>query len=551
MSDRKWPLLLLLFSWCPLSGQGAPSSPETGDKPAGSSQPPALQAESTPDQPPAEPERPFFIREIRVNGAKQIPGVDVEEAVIPYLGPGRTSADLDQARQALEKLYRDKGYQTVAVEIPQQSGRRGIFVLQVQEGKVGRLRVHGSRYFSLAEIRRKAPSMAEGKVPNFNDVTRDIIGLNQLSDRRVTPELRQGLEPGTVDIDLNVKDTLPLHGSLELNNRYSANTTELRLNGAISYNNLWQLGHSIGFGFQLAPQNLDDARIFSGFYTIRFPDAPALSLTLRGRKQDSNISTLGGVSVVSPGESFGGALGVTLPGTENFYHSIQFGIDYNHFKEDTIVGTTVSRTPISYYPVSIAYNASLVGKGRLTELETTANFHFRGMGSGEDQFQSKRYGADGSYIYLRGDLSHTQDLPLGAQLYGKVQGQVASQPLVNSEQFAGGGLGSARGYLEASELGDNAVFGSLEFRTPSLLGWSKRSDSEWRLHAFIDAGFLTVKEALPDQDTRIEFASYGFGSRIKLFDHLNGSLDIGIPIKSLGEIQAGDALYTFRVWADF
>jgi hemolysin activation/secretion protein len=58
-------------------------------------------------------------------------------------------------------------------------------------------------------------------VPNFNQVEREIVALNQWLDRRVTPTLRGGVEPGTVDVDLKVKDILPLHGSVELNNRYS------------------------------------------------------------------------------------------------------------------------------------------------------------------------------------------------------------------------------------------------------------------------------------------------------------------------------------------
>ncbi len=99
--------------------------------------------------------------------------------------------------------------------------------------------------------------MSEGKVPNFTDVTRDVVALNKLADLRVTPALQPGVEPGTVDIDLNVKDTLPLHGAVELNNRYSADTTPLRLNGSISYNNLWQAGHTINASFQVAPERPD------------------------------------------------------------------------------------------------------------------------------------------------------------------------------------------------------------------------------------------------------------------------------------------------------
>ena len=94
------------------------------------------------------------------------------------------------------------------MEIPPQSARGGVVVLHVVENTVGRLRVKGSRYFSLGQIKKGAPSLAEGKVVDFNEVTKDIVALNQLPDRRVTPELRPGVEPGTVDIDLNVKLSL-------------------------------------------------------------------------------------------------------------------------------------------------------------------------------------------------------------------------------------------------------------------------------------------------------------------------------------------------------
>src|SRR6478609_8015452 len=169
----------------------------------------------------------FYIREYRVEGARRLKSLEVEEAVYPYLGPARTPGDVEQARVALEKVYHDKGFQTVSVVVPQQDPRRGVIRLEVVEGKVGRLRVNGARFFLPSKIKAEVPSLAEGSVPDMNRVSKEIVGLNRLADRRVTPVLRAGVEPGTVDIDLNVEDKLPLHGSLELNNRYSSNTSEL------------------------------------------------------------------------------------------------------------------------------------------------------------------------------------------------------------------------------------------------------------------------------------------------------------------------------------
>jgi len=290
-------------------------------------------------QPPANDPAPasgneggqVYIREFRVRGAEKLPAVAVEEAVYPFLGPGRTKDDVEQARAALEKAYKEKGYETVYVQIPQQQIKGGVIHLEVVEAKVGRLRVKGARFFLPSEIKRMAPSLAQGTVPNFNEVTRDIVALNQHPDRRVTPELRAGLEPGTVDIDLTVKDKFPLHGNVELNNRSSPDTSELRLNGSLSYSNLWQLGHSIGGSFQISPQDLNDVKVYSAYYLARFAEIPWLSLMASGTKQDSNVSTLGGVAVAGRGEIVGARALISLPPGKDFFHSISAGMDYKHF----------------------------------------------------------------------------------------------------------------------------------------------------------------------------------------------------------------------------
>ncbi len=508
------------------------------------------------------PQRPIYIREYRVTGAHRLPAIEVQEAVYPYLGPGRTERDVEQARAALEKVYFDKGFQTVSVEVPLQQASRGIVILQVVEAKVGRLRVRGSRYFSLAAIKRQAPSVAEGSVPNFNDITRDIVALNKFSDRRVTPTLRPGVEPRTVDIDLNVKDTFPLHGSIELNNRYSANTPQLRLSGSVSYTNLWQLGHTAGASFQVSPEDLAKVKVFTAYYLAQVPGVDWLSLLVQGVKQDSDVSTLGGAAVTGRGETIGGRAIIALPGREGFYQSLTAGVDYKRYDQNVIVGTTTDRTPIYYYPFTLNYSGTWVGKKSLTELNAGVTMGLRGMGSRQSSFDRSRFRADGNYFFFRGDLARTQDLPRGFVVYGKVQGQASGGPLVSNEQFAGGGLGTARGYLEAEAVGDNGIFGTLELRSPSFLATTRKvgegdsasekpTGNEWRFYAFCDAGTLTLHDPLPQQESSFHLASVGIGSRIQLFDHFNGSVDLAMPFTSLTDTGLRDTRVSFRVWADF
>lgn len=550
-----WTLLTTLA--LTMAAQVASAAESDAELPRDAS--PADPAMSAPYEPP--PPRPanssapsdgtLFIREYRVQGARGLSKSEVERAVYPFLGPARTADDVEQARAALEQAYKDKGMQAASVQVPAQQARRGIVFLHVSEGVVGRLRVNGSRYFSLSQIKKNAPSLAPGRVVNFTAVTRDIVGLNQLPDRQVAPALRAGLEPGTVDIDLNVKDSLPLHGSVELNNRYSAATSQLRLNGSANYGNLWQLGHTIGFSFQISPIDLDDVQVYSAFYLARIPSVPWFSLLVSGTKQDSNVNTLGGIGVVGKGEIVSGRAIITLPVGTGFYHSITFGLDYKHYNQNISLSAATLRTPITYYPLSIAYGATWAGKNQTTELNGSFVYHLRGLGSDEAEFDFNRFKASGSFFYFRGDLAHTRDLPRGFEAFGKVQGQLADQPLLNSEQYSGGGLATVRGYLESEVLGDNAVFGTIELRSPSFIGPGKDEKDELRLYLFAEGGVAALNEPLPEQDAHFSLASVGAGLRFRVFQHLNGSLDLGLPLVTQIQTHANDARVTFRVWGDF
>lgn len=543
-------MALAVCFWCPLqagAAGAAQSAPPNSAPQSPSAQPAAAQAA-------AQPEPTLYIREYRVKGVHMLTNLEVEEAVYPFLGPERTREDVENARAALEKAYQDKGFNTVSVIVPPQQVKRGVVMLEAVERQVGRLTVSGARYYSPEVIKKEAPSLAPGTVPNFGDsgaVARDLVALNQVPGRQVTPVLTEGETPGTVDIDLKVKDTPPVHGSLELNNRYSVNTTPLRLNGSLSDDNLFQAAQSAGVSFQIAPGYISDAEVFSAYYIARFPGVNWLSLMILGTKQDSNVSSLGGSDVVGKGETAGIRAIINLPNGKDFFQSVTLGVDLKHYDQDlTLSGSTVS-TPTTYLPVSVAYTANWVGKGNSTAADADVTFNIRGLGSNLTELDNSRYQAGGDFIYVRGDLAHTHDLPGGFQIYGKAQGQLASEPLLNTEQISGGGLSTVRGYLESEVLGDNGIFATGELRTPSLGFWSHGKVQDWRFYVFGDWGMVTVIDALPEQQSEFMLASFGVGAKMKMLDYLNGSLDFGIPLIGETPTKPWNPLLTFRVWAEF
>jgi hemolysin activation/secretion protein len=168
------------------------------------------------------------------------------------MGEKKTVDDVEKARDALEKSYHQAGYLTVLVDIPEQEVNSKIVKLNVTEGKVSKLRIKDSHYYSLGRIKELSPSIKEGEVPHFPALQQDITRLNRTADRRVTPVLKAGKEFGTVEVDLKVEDKLPLHASLELNDRYSQDTTRWRLGGSIRYDNLWQRDHSLSLSASIS-----------------------------------------------------------------------------------------------------------------------------------------------------------------------------------------------------------------------------------------------------------------------------------------------------------
>lgn len=489
----------------------------------------------------------IFIQEYRVDGAHKLPRRKIEEAVYGFLGPGRTKDDVENARSALEQAYFAQGYQTVAVVVPQQQVTRGVVHLQVVERPVGRLRVRGAKYSSPSKIKSMAPSLAEGRVINFEQVPKDVIALNQLPDRQVTPSLRAGTEPDTVDVDLELKEKSPLHASVELNNRYGPDTTPLRLNASVSDNNIAQSGNALGFSYQTSPQDTSEVKVFAGYFLARLKDA--LSLMVQGTKQDSNVSTLGTTAVAGRGKTAGVHAMFTLPAEKEFTQSANVGIDYKRFDQSVAIAATPSSpaaeivTPITYYPLSATYSATWQDAHATTEFNAGLTFHVRGTGSDTAEFGDNRYNADGNFLYFRGDISHTQTITHGLQVFGKLQGQLADQPLLSGEQASGGGVGTARGYLEAEAVGDSSLFGSLELRSPAMPFF--KLHGEWRAYAFTDAGWLKVIDPLPGQKNHFDFLSFGIGASVKLLDHFDGSIVAAFPQLAEGQTEAHSARLLF------
>ena len=485
----------------------------------------------------------FDILEFQVQGNTKLSKAQIETAVYPQMGEKKTIDDVEKARDALEKSYHQAGYLTVLVDIPEQEVNSKIVKLNVTEGKVGRLRVKDSHYFSLGRIKELAPSVKEGEVPYFPAVQQDVARLNRTGDRRVTPVLKAGKAFGTVDVELKVEDKSPLHASLELNNRYSQNTTKSRLGGSIRYDNLWQREHSLSLSFQISPENIDEVRVLSANYLMRFDDSDLL-LALYGVRSKSNVATVGGINVLGDGTILGVRLIKPLPSLDDFYHSISFGLDYKDFGQTVLFGGSIE-SPITYMPISASYNATLQKSDNKTEVNVGVNFGLRGLVADEVEFENKRPGAKPNFFVAKAEVAHTHALPKGLEGYIKLDGFFSGSPLISNEQYLAGGADTVRGYLEAEESSDQAIHTILELRSPELF-----KNQAW-LQSFKLAAFYDIAKIKTIDAESTVLAGTGIGIRVKAMKNINFDLDLAVPLKDSLETKKGDFASHMRLWYEF
>lgn len=545
MMDLSRPLVCLLFGWWGVASPGAAAemAPESPAPVAA----PAHPAPAAPAQ-----EATFDVFEYRVEGTTLLPAIVVEQAVYAYLGEKKSLADVENARESLEKAYHGAGYLTVLVSIPQQKVDGGVVKLAVIEAPVARLRVVESRYFSLGEIRAAAPELAEGKVPNFNQMQKELAALNRSSDRKVTPVLRPGKTPGTVEIDLKVQDQLPLHGNVELNDRYSQDTTRTRLTASLRWDNLWQKQHGLGITVQTAPENIDESRVFAANYT--WPLASGDYLALYGVKSESDVAAVGTLNVVGNGVILGARYIMPLRSrSEGFFHTATLGVDYKDFDQSVnLIGSGGFNTPITYMPFILGWDGTWLGQSELGQRRTTKfgaafNFHLRGLVADEQEFADKRFKGRANYAYLRGSFSHEESWPTGWGVTARGGWQITAQPLISNEQFAIGGVDTVRGYLESAALGENGVSLSLEARTPNFAKHLSGVLDDVHLLVFIDGGSVHVRQPLPGQDDRFTLAGTGLGVRFSGGHGMSAGLDWAVALQSMGNTESGDSRAHFRL----
>jgi hemolysin activation/secretion protein len=548
------------------------------------------------------------IKSYEVVGSTLIPPSEVQRIVKPYLGSGRYMSDIQAARDALQAAYEERGFPTVAVQLPKQTLLDGRVRIEVIEARLGAVRVDnpGIDWYLEGGVRRATPHLQPGALVRSKDLQDDLLRANRTEDRRVTPVLKAGQEPGTVDLDLKVDDRIPLHGSVEWNNYRTPGTPRQRMTARVSYENLWQLEHALAAQYTFVPsgRDFDDVQVWVLTDAAPNPwrDDDRLFAYAAWSDTESILPTNTSINSLGNGFTSGARynLGLPLPLVDwSWYqHALVLGVDYKSIENALIQGVNTIRTPIRYLPWSVSYPGTVVRPHGFATVTAGTDFHFAGTidsGGSKEDFQNNRGGisdnniVDGTYAIYHLDVDTTLRLPGllqtlaqgrfvelpapstsfedDASLVVGLSGQYANEPLISVEQFPLGGRYSVRGYLEGEAFGDHGWDLQMEVRTPALHGFLGGYLGE-KIQGllFYDVGefFLleTQKEPTGDDPLGDEYVdipnnrlqAVGVGTRASFLDtpwgSVSGEAFLGLPTIETGNTKRTPHLF-FQVRAEF
>ncbi len=486
----------------------------------------------------------FRIRGFEVSGNSVLPEKAIYRTLEGHTGADMTAEDVETARDALEGLYHENGYPTVLVNIPPQRVEDGLVRLEVIESRIRRVRVTGNRYFTMEKILEALPSVREGEILYVPEVRQELERLNRNPDFKVSPVLSPAREIGLVDVELKVKDQFPLHGSLEVNNRNTHDTSDLRFNGMIRYDNLWQKEHSVSFQYQTAPQKLDEVQVMAASYVLPTPWNPDHLLAFFGVVSESQTAFGEGFQVNGEGNLFGLRYVIPLAPQGDYNHNLTLGLDYKDFDETLgfeTEGEEPQKTPLTYLPLSFSYSGSLPDRTGFTQFSGGIHLAFRNLVTDPEEFAIKRFRGRANYLYATLGAERTQKLPAGFGLFAKVDGQIANGPLVSNEQYAAGGLESVRGYKESEVFGDDALHGTVELSGPDMGELFGAGDAfGLTFYVFYDDAYLVTQDPLPDQADSARIRGTGAGARGRIARHWTFQVDAARALDQTDQVAEGD-----------
>jgi hemolysin activation/secretion protein len=330
------------------------------------------------------------------------------------------------------------------------------------------------------------------------------------------------------DLILRVNDRAPYRFYTGYENSGNELTGENRFMLGANFGNLFNQGHLLNYQFTMG-DDLDEFSAHSFSYRIPFNSKAQVDVYggFVSTEAETGPFTIEGESIelgarythyfqLQPRLSQGLFGGLAWKSSDN---GLEFGLE----------PTSQNKSQVAQ--LEAGYLLTHRRADSILDLNTSLIFSPGGIVSDADDsdYEAFREGAESQYGYLKLHLNWLKRLPLNLSYQSDIRGQLASGPLLASEQISLGGYNSVRGYEEREfNQTDSGIIWRNEFSLPPLrFDLATGIQSALQFLVFSDYGFGTAESGViirPDGSTTESDEMWSIGAGLRLSVNRNFTL---------------------------
>ena len=473
---------------------------------------------------------------------EQATSSEEEDAQTTDVNRELSAAELVLASEAITSRYVEDGYINSGAYVPEAVLEGGPAEIRVIEGSLDAININ-------VEPPRKAFSLGRSLQPGYVErrltrATEAPLNINKLVDgvrlleldpviESVSTELVPGTETGTSTLNVTVLPAKPFEASVSVDNSRSPSVGSIQQQLNVSQANLLGLGdrlnvgvsrssgsNSVNLGYSI-PVNARNGKVGLNFSrsSSTVVEAPFDELDIESKSRTYEVSYRQPI-IQTPNEELGLSLKAFRRASEGFFLDGATPFPSRGSDED-------GRTRIS----ALRFGQDWTKRQPKQVLSLQSEFSL-GLGLFDATVSSNNDSSqpDGQFFAWRGRGQWVRRLGSDVLLSVKGDTQLAANPLLSSEQFGLGGIGTVRGYRSNSLLTDSGWLASAEVQVPVVR--IPKWNSTIKLVPFLDmgGGWNLGDQDNPDPN---RLMSTGVGVLWDLGDRLRARLDWGFPLTSV------------------
>ena len=436
---------------------------------------------------------------------------EIDKAVAPWIGREVSMSDIEAMLEAINRLYREKGYVVCEARLRPQRIRNGRLFVTLVEGKTGAVKVTGNETTNEGFI-RGAFDLEVGKVANYREMSADLVHFNMTNDVVLTIDIRAGTEPGTTDYEITSHEPPLWTATVFADTTGSRSTGRPRVGASVTNRSV--------FGRRDAATLLGLAS--EGSKSVMF--SSAIPLTSKGTRLSASASN-GEVEVIQGPSAEG-----DVEGTSEYY---SLRLDHPVYADSDMKWTVYGewsrqKSSTDFFAVTIAETTIDTWRSGVEAIFLTdRSVFYATTGVGRADVDEHVFGEKWSQTILTGNAFwKVQATPsIALSLTGAWQSLLGGDPLHTSQYFYLGHTSGVRGYENDVISAESGAYVNAQ------IDWALAGPGT-SLFGFFDAGKLGGETAY----AKTGLASVGAGVTWPLWQGASVTGTVGVPlVRRLGE----------------